>query len=434
MPDIDPAALSRSDSILQPSGTPTITTKSLVASAPAAPKAAKTINTAQRIDLEPLYTSLRAAIGEHWVGYKEALSLFVLGHLNQNELANRIDHFITTEPSTEHLHNQLVSAIYGNVTRDLPDQGLASWVSANDKPTVLSKPVSGDAAEQRLKTEVMQLPARDRRRLKDVPDVDPYDTYANILGEYHQAKQIKLPDIVPASAGGLNKTNWDLEIRKRYSQPLASETGEFPDAETIHGRMVPICYEESLVNGCSVPCADFMATATETFVKEVLSGIFGRTRSNVPAGSNSGIMTKRYKRQLEREEEGWLRGEVARSAGNGMLPVEMKEANGRRPLGMSDLRLALEIGDCKLGQMPLVVERLMGGYLEGELEEDRRKEEQFVEEPRAKTNGVEGRNEVDGVNGDEPSIDESDWGWEGGGAADRERLHSLLDDCLAIGQ
>ena len=62
-------------------------------------------------------------------------------------------------------------AIQGNVLRDLPDQGVAPWVSANDKPLVLSKPVSGNAAEQRLKTEVMQLPARDRRRLKEVPDV-----------------------------------------------------------------------------------------------------------------------------------------------------------------------------------------------------------------------------------------------------------------------
>lgn len=44
-------------------------------------------------------------------------------------------------------------------------------MSANDKPTVLPKPVSGDAAEQRLKTEVKQLPARDRRRLKEIPDV-----------------------------------------------------------------------------------------------------------------------------------------------------------------------------------------------------------------------------------------------------------------------
>lgn len=36
---------------------------------------------------------------------------------------------------------------------------------------MVSKPVSGDAAEQRLKTEVMQLPPRDRRRLKAIPEV-----------------------------------------------------------------------------------------------------------------------------------------------------------------------------------------------------------------------------------------------------------------------
>lgn len=81
---------------------------------------------------------------------------------------------MTTDPVIEHLHNQLIAAIYGNVVRDLPDPGVAPWVSANDKPTVLSKPVSGDAAEQRLKTEVMQLPARDRRRLKEVPEVSGF--------------------------------------------------------------------------------------------------------------------------------------------------------------------------------------------------------------------------------------------------------------------
>ena len=77
---------------------------------------------------------------------------------------------MTPTGDTEHLHNQLVAAIYGNVTREMPDHGVASWVSANDKPTTGagSKPVSGDAAEQRLKTEVMQLPSRDRRRLKDL--------------------------------------------------------------------------------------------------------------------------------------------------------------------------------------------------------------------------------------------------------------------------
>jgi transcriptional coactivator HFI1/ADA1 len=77
---------------------------------------------------------------------------------------------VTPTGDIEHLHNQLVAAIYGNVTREMPDHGVASWVSANDKPTTGAgnKPVSGDAAEQRLKTEVMQLPSRDRRRLKDL--------------------------------------------------------------------------------------------------------------------------------------------------------------------------------------------------------------------------------------------------------------------------
>jgi transcriptional coactivator HFI1/ADA1 len=99
--------------------------------------------------------------------------------LNQAELSARIDWFLlSASGETEHLHNQLVAAIYGNVTREMPDQGVASWVSANDKPTTGagSKPVSGDAAEQRLKTEVMQLPSRDRRRLKDIGLNDVRDT------------------------------------------------------------------------------------------------------------------------------------------------------------------------------------------------------------------------------------------------------------------
>jgi hypothetical protein len=98
-----------------------------------------------------------------------------IGQLNQAELSARIDSFLLTPTGdTEHLHNQLIAAIYGNVTREMPDQGVASWVSANDKPTTGagSKPVSGDAAEQRLKIEVMQLPSRDRRRLKDLSQND----------------------------------------------------------------------------------------------------------------------------------------------------------------------------------------------------------------------------------------------------------------------
>ncbi|KAL1976397.1 hypothetical protein VTN31DRAFT_2679 [Thermomyces dupontii] len=400
-----------------------------------------------RLDLEPVYTELKAAIGEHWAEYKQAVALFLLGHLNQEEFSARVDYFLCADPRTEHLHNNFVCAIIGNLSRDLPDHGVASWVSANDKPTVVSKPVSSDLAEQRLKTEVMQLPPRDRRRIKAIPEPDPNDVPRSELEEYHQAKQIRLPSQVPASAGGLNKTNWELEIRKRYAQPLASETGEFPDAETIHARMVPICYEESVVSGAGFPCAEFMAIATETFVKEVLSAVFARTRHNGPSGTINGMMTRRYRRQLEREELAYTRGEITKDAATGLLPVEAREARTRRPLGIKDLRLALDLGGGLLGQNPLLADEIAAAYDEDELELERRGlEEQFegrrkIEkeyqqyidfEREAEIMATQNQDLLEDGGGDAMDLDEENWEWEGATLADREQLGALLDDCLSM--
>ena len=79
MPDIDPAALSRSDSISSAfPGTLSLKHPNGVSALPSQ-KAIKTVNAAQRIDLEPYYTSLKAAIGENFAKYKEAICLFILG-------------------------------------------------------------------------------------------------------------------------------------------------------------------------------------------------------------------------------------------------------------------------------------------------------------------------------------------------------------------
>lgn len=90
-------------------------------------------------------------------------------------MSTRIDPFIITPTGeTEHQHNQLLCAILSNLGREPPEASVANWVSANDKPTTGagSKPVSGDAAEQRLKAEVKALPARDRKRLKALKEND----------------------------------------------------------------------------------------------------------------------------------------------------------------------------------------------------------------------------------------------------------------------
>ncbi|KAF2088534.1 hypothetical protein K490DRAFT_19029, partial [Saccharata proteae CBS 121410] len=395
-----------------------------------------------RIDIEPLYTALKGHVGERWTEYKDAVKEFILGRLDQRELSRLIDWFICVDPVREHLHNQLICAIYANCFREPPEPGVASWVSANDKPSAAAKPDSGDAAALRLKTEVKELQGRERKRLKAIPEVsdhmggpDPNDHVVHELVEYHNAKQIHPPDTGSVSAGGFNKTNWDLEIRKRYAQPLSTETFEFPDQSAIEARMTPICYEEGIASGASTDCASFMNIATETFIKEMLSNIMGRVKSN----GEDYIKTAAYKRQLEKEEQAFLNGELQKTP-SGLLPVEAAEIRARQAVDMADLRIALELGDSYLGQTPLLAATILNGrpteedIYEADAEftvQRRRKRRIGRNRPKVgagDTNGTS--NGTNGVHDDPMMLDENDWGWQGGLHGDRDAVNDVLDDIL----
>lgn len=195
--------------------------------------------------------------------------------------------------------------------------------------------------------------------------------------------------------------------------------------------MIPICYEESIVSGAGFSCAEFMAIATETFVKEVLSVVFSRTRSNGPSGTINGMMTRKYRQQLEREELAYTRGEILKDSATGLLPVEAKEASVRKPLGVRDLRLALELGGGLLTHMPLIADEIMGCYLEDELEAERQDKSTAAADDVAEITA----NNNDDTNfsyADEMEVDDIDSEWEGGALADREQLGSLLDECLSM--
>ncbi|KAF4438849.1 transcriptional coactivator HFI1 ADA1 [Fusarium acutatum] len=447
MPDIDPAALSRPSVSLS---TPILSNKTLAGSISGAPKIAKSSQIIPaRIDLEPLYTALKAAIdNEKWAIYKESTTEFLIGRLNQTEYSERIDPILAGPGDKEHLHNNLIAAIYGNVTREMPDQGLAPWVSANDKPaaTTGTKPVSGDATERRLKGDVMQLPTRDRRRIKDLVqnDWDPHESISNIFADTRR-KLSTVTDATP-TVGGINNMNFDLEIRKRYAQPLAVESGEFPDINMISGRMLPSCYEAGLVNGHTVDAPQFLSVAVETFIKEVLTQVFSRTRSNGPGESGSAgfgvgttwIQTHKYKRQLEYEEEAAIRGEISRDK-SGLLPIESRAASERGPLGMSDLRLSLEMADTGMAQFPVLMTQVIYGYREGELENwddytwvcDQPPEAYTDEKHDSEANGGHVFELANGYP-DAMDIDTEAW-WEGAESQDADMLDGILDSCLAAG-
>jgi len=211
--------------------------------------------------------------------------------------------------------------------------------------------------------------------------------------------------------------------------------------------MLPFCYEAGLASGHSSDAAQLMLVATETFIKDVLSTVFSRTRSNAPGASGSTgtdvgttwIQTHAYTKQLAVEEEASRKGELTRDKG-GLLPVEAKAASERGPLGLADMQLAMELADVGLANFPIIETSMTYGYRDGELEhwdDYTWTDEQYsklppTEIPRIPGLGSSSGPELTNGHADAMDIDNDMW-WEGTEAQDMGSLDSVLDSCLAVG-
>lgn len=228
------------------------------------------------------------------------------------------------------------------------------------------------------------------------------------------------------------------------------ESGEFPDGNYTDSRMLPYCYEAGL-ESAAPDAAQLVSAATESFIKEVLTSIFSRTRSNGPGDSGSAgfgstsswIQTYKYKKQLSREEDAVMRGEVARDK-SGLLPIESKAAGERGPLGVADLHLALDIADCGMSQFPIMVRSMLNGYRDGELEN--MGDHYYLDGRKAATpNGVDADIPMAGAQDDKKQLlpngvshdDEMDiddeYFWAGAGDEDLDGLDAVLDSIGASG-
>jgi len=429
-----------------PTISPTLSAKTLATSHPSAQKNSSTGKVpVSRVELEPIYTQLKAALGaDQWAEYKAALNAFVLGNLNQAELSWVLQPLLssshsvitTADPlrspvSTQHLHNTLLAVLYANTLRDPPSSDVAPWVVASDKPTATSKNAgvtgANDKAEERLKRETVSLHARDRRRIKVLKeDGRALNDGLREIQDYKHELAVKPPDVVPQSAGGLQKTNWDLEMRRRYAQRLAAETLEFPTQGDMQDRIEPICAEEGLVPGTQSTmsaCAELVEQATEVYLKELLSQLCAHARSN----AEGCVQTTKFRRQLQKEEAGVERAIIQRNAA-GLLPVEMEVQAKREPLNMQDMRLALQLSDPYLDQDHFLEESiLLSRYPDLALTSAR----VVGATPGAMFNGslVEGeQSAMDDV----MAIDGIDF-WKGASRGETDELMGVLDDCLAVG-
>jgi len=190
--------------------------------------------------------------------------------------------------------------------------------------------------------------------------------------------------------------------------------------------MVPICYQEGLVGGCGTACSDLMTVAAETFVKDQLSDLLQKVRSN---GANY-IKTTRFRRRLEREEEAHERGELQRNA-YGLLPAEVEVESRRKPFNRDDLRVAAYLGNSFLAQNRIINDRVLNApFLEEDGDED---DEADVELALNAVNGVRTTNGVNGFKGvhggDGVALEEMDWGWK----SEVNPLDGELDAVLSMG-
>jgi transcriptional coactivator HFI1/ADA1 len=272
----------------------------------------------------------------------------------------------------------------------------------------------------------MSMHARDRRRIKALK-ADPNARMEGGLQDmldYQRELEVKQPEAAPATAGtgGLAKTNWDLEIHRKYAQPLAAETLEFPSLVDIQSRIEPGCYEEGLSGGAQgslQSCAELIEQAAEVYIKELLGNLVSHSRSN----GEGCIQTSKFRRQLRREEEDAERGTHQRNAA-GLLPVGVLDLAGRperEPLDAYDLRLALQLQDRHFKQEPFLSESIMLSQYP-DLSQPARFEREAL---KPLSNGV-ANHDID----DPMIVDEDDWGWQGGSAADHDALMGVLDDCL----
>jgi transcriptional coactivator HFI1/ADA1 len=218
------------------------------------------------------------------------------------------------------------------------------------------------------------------------------------------------------------------------------ETNEFPDTETIAARMKPLCYEEGVLGGYSDGTPQYMNSAAEIYMKELLTQIFSSTRSN---GAHW-VQTAAFKKRFKREERLANTGEVQRSPG-GLLPVELEQERIRRPLGLVDIKLGRQLnigGGRGLGSATMALRFFEADGIDDE--ETARDAAAAAEDALnlRLTNGINGagpmhappRPEVNGtltngVHKEEQS--EEDFGWSGGINSDQSALDDSLDICLS---
>lgn len=248
-----------------------------------------------RINIDDVMSKMQRHLGANWDQYRETLTTFLMGKLSRPEMVEQLSKLL--KPRDTRMHNYLLLAILANGFREMPpgeDQALSGWKQPQRK-------VTADTPSELLHKEILSLPARERKRIKNIvrekrePAPPPclIATRQAMLPRipYVQDKKAKQPAQRPQhieSVDGLHPPRlsgplmWTQDIIHGLDAPLAQDSYELPDNTSVGSRMLGIALENGLLRGIDAGTTDVMLASLDAYLNTLVEGLAAFVRAKDP--------------------------------------------------------------------------------------------------------------------------------------------------------
>ncbi|KAL2313440.1 Transcriptional coactivator hfi1 [Schizosaccharomyces pombe] len=233
--------------------------------------------------ISQIISEMQSLLGSSFEVYTKTMTDFLIGQLSRKEMKSMLLTF-AGKSNFDKLHNSIIFHILKLMQKNNDTSSALHhlpWFKRKkvDNSLFLHKKISSQNAQVRLiKRIVMSLSYKDRARIKTALKEKPV-TPSLISGLLLETRIAKLPKI-PVSRDKLNSV-FVNDIKAGYVAPLACETLELPDSESLKERITAISLENGLLGGVQKGVSDIILAGLESHLKNILSRCFSILNKNI---------------------------------------------------------------------------------------------------------------------------------------------------------
>lgn len=243
----------------------------------------QTIHGSKRVEVESLAFELRSKLGNNWDKYQATIASFLIGKLSRTELSTCLQNLLTDSRLIK-MHNQLLLANMVNALRDsnsdspsIEKNSKYSFGSSSKK--VVKKGMKQSNQYEKLKKDVMNLPIRERYRIKTITRDSGKQKMANSsLTLTRQALLPKIPFSSDKEKMMSNVIEWTQDVNHGLHTPLDIETFSLPEQDALKTRILGIAREHGITGPLSNDAAELLYHGLETYLKNIVEAAIDTVR------------------------------------------------------------------------------------------------------------------------------------------------------------